>query len=301
MDAEVLPIVEIPKPPTRHTLNAASPFRYPGGKAFLAEFLRRRLPEPNGSQPTVFAEPFCGGAGAAMNLLADGHVDCLLLNDADLKIYSTWYAMLMEPKRFVDAIYEIPLTMNEWYQQRDLASNHAASGYSFELGFATFYLNRTTRSGIVERAGPIGGHDQSGKWKIDARFNREKLASQVQWIASKRDAIQLSNLDALNFIDKIRRSSDLNATLLFIDPPYVRAGGRLYFDGMTEAKHVALSDVLLSKKIPHWVLTYDDAAIIRELYKDEIMSHISVNYSLQSKRKESELLILPNSLKLSIN
>jgi DNA adenine methylase len=296
VDAEVLPIVEIPKPPTRHTLNAVSPFRYPGGKAFLAEFLRRRLPKPLPSQPTVFVEPFCGGAGAAMNLLADGHVDCLQLNDADLKIYSAWHAMLTEPNRFVDAIQAAPLTMHEWFKQRDSASNHTASGYSFELGFATFYLNRTTRSGIVERAGPIGGHDQSGKWKIDARFNREKLVSQVQWIASRKDAIRLSNLDGLNFIDGVRRTSNLDTTLFFIDPPYVKAGGRLYFDGMTEAKHVALSDILLSKKIPNWVLTYDDAAIIRELYKDEKMSHISVNYSLQSKRKESEILILPKHL-----
>jgi DNA adenine methylase len=290
---KVLPVVEIPKPPTRHTLNAASPFRYPGGKAFLAEYLRLKLPTETSGKSITFAEPFCGGAGAALNLLADGYVDNLLLNDMDLKIYSAWRGMLTEPTRFIDAILQTPLTMNEWYHQRELATNHGESCYSFELGFATFYLNRTTRSGIVERAGPIGGYDQAGKWRINARFNRERLAQQVQWLASKSDVIELSNLDGLNFIDKLRRSGALSRTLIFIDPPYVRAGGRLYFDGMTEAKHIALSDILVSKKIPNWVLTYDDAKLIRELYKDEVVAQISVNYSLQSKRKESELLILP--------
>ncbi len=285
--------ISIPKSPTRSPFNAVSPFRYPGGKAFLSEYLRLQLEKINTSNAIGFVEPFCGGAGAALNLLADGWVTNLHLNDADIRIHSAWKAMLFESQRFIDAINSTPLSMPEWHSQREIVSSSRSSDYSFELGFATFFMNRTTRSGIIENAGPIGGYNQAGKWKIDARFNRERLAGQVTWLATNRNRISLSNLDALNFIAKTCKTIDLDATLYFIDPPYVEVGGRLYFNGMTEAKHVALSDILVSGKIPHWVLTYDDAPLIHELYRGSKMASISVNYSLQSKRKECELLVLP--------
>ncbi len=288
-----LPTIDVPRSPTRHTQNAVSPFRYPGGKAFLSEYLRVQLEKMHTEKPISFVEPFCGGAGAALNLLADGWVDCLHLNDADIRIHSAWKAMLFESQRFIDAIEVTPITMAEWYKQQEIVSSARSCDYSFELGFAAFFMNRATRSGIIEKAGPIGGYNQTGKWKIDARFNREKLASQIEWLAKNRERIFLSNLDALSFITKTSKSVELSSTLFFIDPPYVQAGGRLYFNGMTEAKHVALSDILVSGNIPHWVLTYDDAPLIRELYRGSIMAKISVNYSLQSKRKESELLVLP--------
>lgn len=288
-----LPTIDVPRSPTRHTQNAVSPFRYPGGKAFLSEYLRVQLEILRSEKPISFVEPFCGGAGAALNLLADGWVDCLHLNDADIRIHSAWKAMLFESQRFMDAIKVTPLTMAEWYKQQEIISSARSCDYSFELGFAAFFMNRTTRSGIIEKAGPIGGYSQTGKWKIDARFNREKLADQIEWLAKNRERIFLSNLDALSFIAKTGKSVELASTLFFIDPPYVQAGGRLYFNGMTEAKHVALSDILISGKIPHWVLTYDDAPLVRELYRGSVMAKISVNYSLQSKRKENELLVLP--------
>ena len=288
-----LQTVLIPRSPTRHTQNAVSPFRYPGGKAFLTEYLHQQIEKLPQNSPICFVEPFCGGAGAALNLLADDHAQLLHLNDADIRIFSAWKAILSEAERFIEAIRTVPLTMAEWYKQKEIVSSYNSSEYSFELGFSTFFMNRTTRSGIIEKAGPIGGYDQTGKWKIGARFNREKLAGQVEWLANNRDKISLSNLDALNFIAKTRKTVNLSSTLFFIDPPYVRAGGRLYFNGMTEAKHIALSDILASGEIPHWVLTYDDAPLIRELYRGSNLAKISVNYSLQNKRKENELLVTP--------
>lgn len=288
-----LPRISIPKSPTRHTLNAVSPFRYPGGKAFLSEYLRGQLPKIDAGKSIGFVEPFCGGAGAALNLLADGCVNHLHLNDADIRIHSAWHAMLFESERFIDAIRTTPLTMPEWYAQQKVVTSPASSSYSFELGFATFFMNRTTHSGIIEKAGPIGGYNQTGRWKIDARFNRDKLAKQIEWLGANQERISLSNLDALSFINRTRKTVDLSTTLFFIDPPYVKVGGRLYYNGMNEAKHIALSDVLVSGAIPHWVLTYDDAPLIREIYSSAKMARISVNYSLQNKRKENELLVLP--------
>lgn len=289
-----LPITEVPRDPNRSTQNAVSPFRYPGGKGFMSAFLKQRMSKLDSGSERVLAEPFCGGAGAALILLADGNADSVMLNDADLRIFSAWHAILEEPERFIRKLQDVRLHMQEWYHHRDLVAGFSGNEYDFDVGFSTFYMNRTTRSGIILNAGPIGGYDQRGKWKLDARFNVERLANQVQWLAANRTRIELSNMDALSFIDRVRRKPASDNTLFFIDPPYVKAGGRLYFDGMNEAKHVALSDILTNGTVKHWVLTYDDAPLIRQLYKSQRCSNISVNYSLQSKRRENEILVEPS-------
>ncbi|GFE64365.1 DNA adenine methylase [Litoreibacter roseus] len=281
--------------PHRHTQNAVSPFRYPGGKGFLSGFLADHLAKCFDDSRITFLEPFCGGAGAAVNLLADGYVDCLHLNDADVRIYSAWRAMLSENERFIERIQSVPLTMDEWHVQSRISTDKTSSNYDFDLGFASFYLNRTTRSGIVSKAGPIGGYDQTGKWKIDARFNREGLSQRVRWIGENSDRIKISNLDVLPFLDRSRRTLDPNSSFYFIDPPYVKAGDRLYLNAMGEDKHVALSDMLTSGRMTKWVLSYDDHPLIRQVYSDQNMRSIAVNYSLQKKRKEAEILITPSS------
>ena len=214
-----LPTTEIPKDPIRSTQNAVSPFRYPGGKGFMSAFLKQRLASLGENRPRVLAEPFCGGAGAALILLADGNVDAIMLNDADLRIYSAWRAMLQETERFVAKLQSVHLNMTEWYRHRDTVTSFAGDAYSFEVGFSTFYMNRTTRSGIILKAGPIGGYEQRDKWKLDARFNVDRLNNQIRWLAKKSGRIQLTNKDALSFIDQTCRRSDASNVFFFIDPP----------------------------------------------------------------------------------
>ncbi|WP_338081654.1 DNA adenine methylase [Agrobacterium leguminum] len=274
-------------------LRSLSPFRYPGGKAFLSTFLAARVPAVDGERH--YAEPFCGGAGAALILLRSGTVQHLHLNDADVRIYSAWRAMLQETDRFVDRLLNIPVGMPEWYKASDLVKKGASSGYDFDVGFATFFLNRTSRSGIIVGAGPIGGYNQTGKWKIDARFNPQNLADRIRWIGSASNQISLTNEDALTFLHRSIDRTPLAKTLFFVDPPYVQAGGRLYLNAMNEGKHIALSDILQDSKIKHWVLTYDDHPLIRSIYREQKIENLAVTYSLQNKRKENEVLIEPAS------
>lgn len=275
----------VPKTPTMRSI---SPFRYPGGKAFLYKHLLSRLEAlPTGDRH--YAEPFCGGAGSAVILLKLDAVAKIHLNDADVKVHSSWRAILEETDRFAERILETPIDLETWYSCRKLVES--ANTYSFELGFATFFLNRTSRSGIVLKAGPIGGYDQTGNWKIDARFNREALAERVRWLGSVQDRIALTNEDALTFLSRSASRLPIESTLFFVDPPYVTAGGRLYLNAMNEAKHIALSDLMQDGSLPHWLLTYDDHPLIRNLYSAQQIQDLAVTYSLQSKRKENEVLI----------
>jgi DNA adenine methylase len=270
------------------SLRSISPFRYPGGKAFLYKYLLGRLEKlPEGSRH--YAEPFCGGAGAAAILLKLGVVEKLHLNDADPKVYSAWKYMIDEPERFAAEIRLASVDVNTWYASKEIVES--TSEPSFELGFATFFLNRTSRSGIVIGAGPIGGYNQQGNWKIDARFTKDALIERVQWLGSVRDRIELTQEDGLTFLSRSAKRLPIERTLFFVDPPYVTAGSRLYHNAMNEGKHIALSDILQAGILPHWVLTYDDHSLIRDLYSNQPVTDLSVNYSLQSKRKEKEILI----------
>lgn len=68
-----------------------------------------------------------------------------------------------------------------------------------ELGFAMFFLNRTNRSGILD-AGPIGGYDQSGTYKIDCRFNKEVLIKKISKIAECKNSVRIYNQDISAFL-----------------------------------------------------------------------------------------------------
>jgi DNA adenine methylase len=270
--------------------NAASPFRYPGGKGFLTPLLSAEIAKRfDGARPS-FAEPYCGGAGAATNLLIAGEVERLFLNDADRRIYSAWRAMLTETDRFVERIMSVEVNLTTWDEALVRLYETSLPEYDFERGFAAFFVNRTSRSGVIIGSGPIGGYSQEGRWKIDVRFNRDGLAKRVRALGALRNQIALSCQDGLEFCRELGRDDRLASTFLFIDPPYVGAGGRLYYDGMSEDRHRDLANWLSAGNAPHWLLTYDDHPLVRENYSQIEQNLIEVGYSLSRKRSEKELL-----------
>lgn len=229
-----------------------SPLRYPGGKARLAPYLARLLTAQD-PKPRQYAEPFAGGAGAALHLLHNGTVNQIHLNDLNPGIAAFWRASLDFPNEFCRKIRSVPLTIEEWHRQSEIYADPVGRE-DFELGFATFYLNRTNRSGILD-AGPIGGFEQLGKWKIDARFNRESLSSRIQAIADMRHHIYVTENDALDFLGSIQdNSTDI---FVYADPPYLVQGEGLYLHAFDAEAHLKLARFLSNAQFP-WILTYDD-------------------------------------------
>lgn len=280
---------QIHKYERRAASTATSPFRYPGGKGFLTDLLRQKIQLLDGPVKG-YAEPFCGGAGAATNLLLDGDVQHIYLNDLDPRVYSAWKAIVFETDRFVDRLKNAPVTIDEWKTQRELASNHG-SGYSFDAGFATFFLNRTSRAGIVVGSGPIGGYEQNGNWKIDARLYRETMVKRIEILGTYRDRIFLSNSPAEKFIKDIQQEDYAANTFIFIDPPYFEAGSRLYLNGMGDNGHHRLAKILKAGLHSRWLMTYDDHLEIRKIYQGFDVTELEVLYSLQRQRKVNEIII----------
>ena len=178
-------------------LNHLSPLRYPGGKSRLAPYISELI-RCQEYRPTSYAEPFAGGAGAALKLLANEAVKTIYINDLSPGIAAFWRSVFNCNKEFVAKIYETPITMDKWYEQRDIFKNPEKYD-DITLGFATFFLNRCNRSGILT-AGPIGGMNQSGKWKIDARFNRPNLADKITFLGNYNKMVSVKQLDAFHNI-----------------------------------------------------------------------------------------------------
>lgn len=172
-----------------------SPMRYPGGKKRLAGFIQLVIENLNMSGCT-YVEPFAGGAGVALSLLLDGTVNRIVINDYDKAIYSFWRAIKQEPDSLINLIRNTPVTIEEWYRQKEIYSNSTA--YSLNLAFATLFLNRTNRSGILS-AGPIGGYAQDGDWKLDVRFDKKAIIDKIEKIAQKKDQIAVYNKDIISF------------------------------------------------------------------------------------------------------
>lgn len=273
-----------------------SPLRYPGGKSQLYNFIYHTF-VVNELTDIRYCEPFCGGAGVAMKLLEQGNIESVILNDADIAIYSIWRAILGDTDQFLSKIQTIPITLQEWETQRSIYESLKNSKvYSFDLGFATFFLNRTNRSGIIE-GGPIGGKAQQSKYKIDCRFNRADLCKKITSIYEHKGKITIYHLDALDFINQIlKHDSRINFT--FFDPPYYQQGQNLYKNGLSKQYHSDLAKVIHSLDNRPWILTYDEISDVKNLYSDIKGWSYELLYSAQIKRKESELLYASSELKV---
>jgi len=271
---------------------ATSPLRYPGGKTCLLEPVYRIL-RLNNLQRGHYAEPYAGGCGLALALLFDGHVGEIHINDIDRPIWSFWSVVLDNTEEFIRVMNHTPVTLKQWHTQRHIIEE---SKDKFELAFAAFFLNRTNRSGVIKRAGVIGGLDQKGNYKIDCRFNKEELARRIRRIRKYRSRIHLHRRDGLKFIDHVERNLPAN-TFLCIDPPYFHQGSRLYTSFYKRDDHEGLADRILELEMP-WILTYDYCDEIHDLYTERRQYQISLNYSVQTKRVGSELLIVSKGLRV---
>lgn len=268
-----------------------TPFRYPGGKAFLADLLEERIK----AHPTVdtYAEPFAGGAGAAIELLARGAVQHLHLNDFDRRVHAAWWAILHRTDDFIARIESTVLNLDTWRACRAIVEANEASADPFELGFATYFLNRTNHSGVIIGAGPIGGYNQTGKWLMHVRWYPETMIKRIKWLGDRRDYIRITNLDGLAFL-RSYIAIDAQRTFFFVDPPYVMAGAKLYMNAMSEIKHRDLAGFLTGENAPpHWLVTYDDCQLINTVYSTAIIDKLAVRYSLRNKRVEHEVCVVP--------
>lgn len=268
-----------------------SPLRYPGGKTQLTPFVID-LVRANDLYGGVYAEPFAGGAGIAWRLLLNGDMTEVWLNDIDPALFAFWHTVVNHPDALCERIRRTKVTIAQWKRQR--AVLHDASSSPAELAYATLFLNRTNRSGIL-KGGVIGGKDQQGNYKLDCRFNKDDLIHKIQRIHIYREVIKVTRLDAETCLRKWAKALPRRG-LINIDPPYFAQGKDLYLSFYQPQDHARLAKLVRNLKVP-WMLTYDDVPQIEALYTGLPVYRKGLTYYAQVKRRASELLVLAPHLK----
>ncbi|CAI3469856.1 DNA adenine methylase [Enterococcus cecorum] len=262
-----------------------SPLRYPGGKSQLYKFIKKMIDE-NIGENGIYVEPFAGGAGVAIQLLVQKNVKTIAINDLDKSIHSVWYSIINYPKELIALINETVVCIEEWHRQKEIYIRESNNPFSLEGGFATLFLNRTNVSGIIG-GGPIGGLNQSGKYKLDCRFNKQALIDKIKVISSLKDSIILTNMDAESYIEQIVRNYPKEKTFIFFDPPYFTQGRNLYLKFIDKDKHESLKESIEKLEEYKWIITYDNSDEILEIYKNFRQKYMyQIRYSANNKRKE---------------
>ena len=276
------------------TMQYLSPLRYPGGKSKLSDFMKLII-EKNSLSDGIYVEPYAGGAGIAFDLLFNEYVKKIIINDLDYSIYSFWFSVLNHPEELCALIQNKDVNINNWKKQKEVQRKK----YDFsilDVGFSTFFLNRTNRSGII-RGGAIGGTNQKGKWKIDARYNKEELISRILRISKYKNRIDLFNLDACAFIPMVGRKLP-NKTLFYIDPPYYIKGKELYEHHYNYEDHLIVSEIIKGIDLQNWIITYDYVPEICEIYHGFRQKKYPITYTAAIKQSGTEIMIFDNNLVL---
>ncbi len=173
-----------------------TPLRYPGGKRRLAHVVMRLL-EENRLRDIQYVEPYAGGSAIALELLFGDYASVIHINDLSRPVYAFWHSVVNDATELCRRIRHVGVTMPEWRKQRAIYDQRDTADIG-DLGFAALFLNRTNRSGIIS-GGVIGGKEQTGKWLIDARFNRDELIQRINKIHRYASRIRLYQQDALDF------------------------------------------------------------------------------------------------------
>ncbi|PIR48943.1 DNA methyltransferase [Candidatus Peregrinibacteria bacterium CG10_big_fil_rev_8_21_14_0_10_55_24] len=270
-----------------------SPLRYPGGKQKLAKFISQVCELNNISGHYI--EPYAGGASVALFLLLEERVSKITINDADRSIYAFWHSALYETKKFCNLIEITEVNIENWHKAKAVQQKKDRAPL-LALGFSTFFLNRTNISGTLN-AGVIGSYKQTGKYKIDCRFNKTTLIERIKRISARKNDIVLHNLDAIELIKKLQKESSESNSIYYFDPPYYLKGKSLYMNHYEHEDHREISDLIQSIKNVNWIVSYDNVPQIRKLYKNIQKRKVySLGYSAHGIRKGKEILFFNNQI-----
>ncbi len=263
-----------------------TPLRYPGGKTAYAGLLSEVI-RLNHLNDVTLVEPYAGGAGASIKLLLDGKVSRLILNDLNPAIFAFWWSVLNRTDELIKKIRKTPVTIDEWKRQR-LISRDCNISNLLSLGFSTLYLNRCNRSGILS-ANPIGGINQDGAYKIDARFNKDGLIDKIESISRYSSLIEIRNSSCEKLLSGFKKRKDTSNLLVYLDPPYFQKGPSLYLNHYSAKDHEKLAKIILGCEF-NWIMSYDCHEEIKQLYASIPQYKSELRYTIIGNTTANELI-----------
>ncbi|OHU47311.1 hypothetical protein BKG82_27045 [Mycobacteroides chelonae] len=247
----------------------------------------------------IWIEPFAGGAGAGLHLLEQGVVEEIWLTEKNPALAAFWRTVVENGAELSTRIRTCEPDMQMWHDAKGLvAASEAGETLSdIDLAFAALVVNRCSRSGMVTtRVGPIGGKGQNGTDNIRSRWNADGLADRIDWIWRHQCQVRVREGDGIEAIAELDGSIGIEEELvLFVDPPYLVQGNRLYAAGMSFDDHKNLA-YALENCAARWLLTYGADSRIRDLYPDRRILAYEIPYSANSRRIDEEYAIFSDNL-----
>ena len=270
-------------------MKCISPFRYPGGKSKLLPQIMSELKDLENISEN-FKDVFVGGGSVSLEVAETFPDTRIQMNDKDPRIAAFWKVTCSDG---VDELIEKIDVDPTWNLFTDTQSMKCTT--DLDLAFQGIFLNRTAYNGILS-AGPIGGWDQSGKYKIDSHYKIKKLKKKILYC--NRLLADRTIVTCEDFRTVLSTSGE--KTAIYLDPPYIVKGNGWYGFDMSVEDHHALANML--KYRDNWLLSYDDCFLSRRLYSLEEISAIPVRYCIRNKwREKTELLIRKKSRKRDSN
>lgn len=280
--------------------------RYPGSKQRLAQQIRNAFPDEMrlalwaDAAKWEYREPFFGAGAIGFEVLSVIPPESrVVLNDKDYGISCMWNTVLRTPKELVELIRGFAPSADSFYEFKE--QDGRTDMDPVRTGFQKLALHQMSVSGFgVMSGGPLGGKDQeNATYRVDCRWNPERLVQHTLYchrIFRKFKRIEFRCCDFAEILHGAGPHS-----FVYLDPPYVEKGGILYKHNMCEEDHRRLASMLRGARF-HWALSYDDHALVRELYEWADINAVHVTYTTatlhrgESKRpKNREVVVTPRT------
>lgn len=267
--------------------------RYPGGKQKISKIILEKVESFLNCQ-SEYIEPFFGGGSIGLSLFKKRKIEKAKINDKDFSLYCLWTSVLKYPDKLIEKTLSYTPEVEDFYSYKDYLIKTKRSCLEediIDIGFKKLVIHQISYSGLgVKSGGPLGGKEQKSKYKIDCRWNSNKIANKIQkcHILFKTTEVECTCCD---FSETLNGNEN---TVYFLDPPYYVKGNQLYSVFFSIKDHFTLCE-LLKKSKSKWVLSYDDCEEIRKMYDWAKIETIPIKYTLNigknAKPINSEVII----------
>lgn len=248
------------KPTNIAQVKHLSPFRYPGGKTWLVPEVRQWI-ETSKQRPSVFVEPFAGGAMAGLTVAAENLAGRVFLCELDDDVAAVWKTIFCGTDADVFSLSRKIESFDVTLENVRAVLNGQPKSTG-DMAFRTIIKNRMQRGGIMATGAGLVKEGEAGRG-LRSRWYPETLVKRIETLRGLKDRIDFECGDAF---DVVHRFDDDPDAFFFVDPPYTaggkKAGSRLYTHN--EIDHEGLF-ALMSRVRGSVMMTYDDAPEVREL------------------------------------
>lgn len=256
-----------------------SPFRYAGGKTWLVPRIRQWLRKRGGANIELI-EPFAGGGIVSLTAAFEELVGKVTMVELDEDVAAVWHVIINgDAEWLANRITTLKLTVENARKIIDQADKSLP-----DRAFATIVKNRVNRGGILADGASFIKYGEGGKG-IRSRWYPDTLKRRILEIAFVSDRIQFIEADGFAVCEK---NVDREDVVYFIDPPYTKAGGRLYRHSDIDHEH--LFDLAMRLK-GDFLMTYDNVEEVRQMAQRRGFDMRTVAMKNTHHAKMTELLI----------